>query len=144
MHRRQGQEEYVYDNHHEPLTKRIGRFVSLVGIVFAISGGIVVTQRLSKDALALLLGLTCGVAAMLPTFVLGGLWLKRETGRRVQEQHIPEYESRQPPVIVVTPQALPGYGQSAYNQAYASTRTPPSPWSSAPAQREFKIVGGLE
>ena len=66
----------------EPMGKRIGRFLIMMGLVFAVSAGVVVTQRLSDDTLALLLGLGCGVAAMLPTVVLGGLWMKREMGQR--------------------------------------------------------------
>jgi hypothetical protein len=126
----------------EPLGKRVGRFVTLLGIVFAVSGGVVVTQRLSEDALALLLGLSCGIAAMLPTVVLGGMWLKRELGRYSATPQPPERAVMQPPVIVVTPQALPGYGQG-YGQA-ALPASIPSQWLPEPAQREFKIVGGVD
>lgn len=147
MHRRNKLEEFqpepVYDYDKEPLSKRLGRFISLIGIVFAISGGIIVTQRLSEDALALLLGLSCGIAAMLPALVLGGLWLKRETGRRVQSQHIPDHVNSQPSVIVVAPQALPGYNYDHYNQSFLPSGASPQ-WQSVTAQREFKIVGGSE
>jgi hypothetical protein len=112
-----------------------------MGIVFAISGGVVVTQRLSEDALALLLGLSCGIAAMLPTVLLGGLWLKRELGQRGTNLQIPEQTAMQPPVIVVTPQALPGYGRTS---TAALSAPMPSQWQPVPAAREFKIVGGVD
>lgn len=134
-------DEEEYDNHPEPLGKRIGRFMTLMGLVFAVSGGVVVTQRLSEDALALLLGLSCGIAAMLPTVILGGLWLKRELGQRGGVRQMAEQTAMQPPVIVVTPQALPGYGQPT--QA-ALSQPLPSQWQPIPAQREFKIVGGVD
>jgi hypothetical protein len=134
-----------YEQPQEPLGKRIGRFMTLLGIVFAISGGIIVTQRLSKDALALLIGLSCGIAAMLPTILLGWLWLKKETGVRgtVEKQNL-EQTTLQPPVIVVAPQALPGYAQN-YGQPALSATTPSSTqWEHMPAVREFKIVGGMD
>ena len=134
-------DEGEYDLHQEPLGKRVGRFVTLLGIVFAISGGVVVTQRLSKDALALLLGLSCGIAAMLPTVILGGFWLKRELGQRRSVRQMPEQAVMQPPVIVVTPQALPGYGQAS---TAALSAPVPSQWHPVPAAREFKIVGGMD
>jgi Na+/proline symporter len=134
-------ENGTYEQYSEPLSKRIGRFVTLMGLVFAISGGVVVTQRLSEDTLALLLGLSCGIAAMLPTVLLGGLWLKRELGQRNVVQQTPAQAAMQPPVVVVTPQALPGYGQAPYAALSAPVS---SQWQSVPTQREFKIVGGID
>ena len=133
--------ESEYEQQRESIGKRVGRFVTLIGIVFAISGGVVVTQRLSEDALALLLGLSCGITAMLPTVMLGGFWLKRELGHREVVRQMPGQPAMQPPVIVVTPQALPGYGQAST----AALSTPvPSQWQSVSAAREFKIVGGVD
>lgn len=139
-------EPQVYE---EPMGKRIGRFVTLIGFVFAVSGGVVVTQRLSEDALALLLGLSCGVAAMVPTVVLGGLWIKRELGQRTPSNPPLSQGMGQPQVIVVTPQALPGnglYNGYNYGQSPQGALSAPIPaqWQSVPAQREFKIVGGVD
>ncbi len=129
----------------EQLGKRIGRFVTLMGVMFAVSGGVVVTQRLSDDALALLLGLSCGIATMLPTVVLGGLWVKRELGQRGAVRQTPEPVMGQPQVIVVTPQALPGYGQGyGHNYGHAAPAAIPSQWQPVSAAREFKIVGGVD
>jgi hypothetical protein len=130
-----------YESQPEPLGKRVGRFIILVGIVFAISAGVVVTQRLSEDALALMVGLSCGIAAMLPTVLLGGFWLKRELNIRKSVQRLPEQTALQPPVIVVTPQTLPGYGQAS---AAALSAPVPSQWQPVNTAREFKIVGGLD
>lgn len=126
----------------EPLGKRIGRFVTMMGMVLSVSGVVVVTQRLSDDALALLLGLSCGVAAMLPTVVLGGLWMKRELGQRGAERQVVGQAQAmgQPQVIVVTPQALPGYGHG-YGQAAPVI---PAQWQPVAAARDFKIVGGAD
>jgi len=83
---------------------------------------------------------------MLPTLGLGFLVWRREDVRRhertqapIQQQHTQPYAT--PPVIVVSPQTMPGMmnGQRAL---------PPSgqPWSWAPSQsqRSFTIVGGEE
>ena len=123
--------------------KRLGRFVTLIGVIFAIAAAVIITQQLSRDSLALLVGLTCGVMAMLPTLALGFLVWRREDARRseqpqIQQQHAQPYAT--PPVIVVSPQALPGYGQSpALGQQGVA-----NPWMPASGQRNFTIVGGSD
>jgi drug/metabolite transporter (DMT)-like permease len=122
------------------LRQRLGRFVALLGIVFMVTMAVVVTQRLSNDALALLIGVGVGVAALVPTLALGWLVLRREMTR---QQAVPQHNpALNPPVVVVTPQALPGYG-------VPQAALPPSPamtWQTAPPQhasqqRAFTIVG---
>lgn len=126
--------------HTEPLGKRIGYFIMLLSVVFAISAGVIVTQRLSQDSLALLIGLSCGVAAMLPTVGVFVLWMRREDSRR-KETHPQSITQGQPQVIIVAPQALPGYGQGYSNGM--QTALPPQ-WQTAAPEREFKIVGGTD
>lgn len=123
----------------ESLSKRIGRFVAWVGAMFCILTAILVSQRLSSDSLALLVGLTCGVSMMLPTLLLG-VWLwRREESRRKAMQSTP---NPSPPVVVVTPQALP--------PAYLPQSPPPQlsqawPWQQmAASKRTFTVVGGEE
>lgn len=122
----------------EPLGKRLGRFVALLGIVFTVSAVVVITQRLSQDSLALLVGLACGVTAMLPTIVLGVYIWRREMMRQTAQRA----PSATPPVVIVTPQALPGYGvqQPAFGDASMAWQ-----WNNnAQQQRTFTIVGGEE
>ncbi len=124
----------------EPLGKRIGRFILLLGVIFAISAGVIVTQRLSQDSLALLIGLSCGVAAMLPTVGVFVLWMRREDTRRKEiRTQVPT--QGQPQVIVVAPQALPGYNQGYPNGI--QTALPPQ-WQTTAPEREFTIVGGTD
>jgi hypothetical protein len=122
----------------EPLGKRLRRFVTLFGIVFTVTVAVIVTQRLSNDALALLIGLTAGVIVMLPFVALLFLiWRRQE--RQVREQYQSRSAQGNPPVVVVTPTGLPGYGQ----QRPALRDEGRSQWSmSAPAERKFTIVGG--
>jgi len=124
----------------ESLSKRFGRFFAALGAVFVITTAVVVTQRLSDDSLALLVGLSCGVAAMLPTLGLGYLIWQREVTRHQASQSAP---ATSPPVVVIAPQALPGYGV----QQPALTQANPPPawqWQPAPTERAFMIVGGEE
>lgn len=122
----------------ESTGKRLGRFLALIGVVFAITLGVVVTQRLSQDSLALMVGLACGVMAMLPTVLLGLMVWRREANRQVSQQHTPMMS---PPVVVVAPQALPGYGvqRPTYGNDNMSWQ-----WSGAQQERTFTIVGGEE
>ncbi len=134
-------DRYDYPSPQEPalpLGRRLARFCALLAALFAITAAIIVTQRLSRDSLALLIGLSCGVMAMLPTLALGLLIWRREDARRAElAQRQPAPYPSQPPVIVVTPQALPGYGQqNPYGTA------PPNPWLPASGERSFTIVGG--
>lgn len=122
----------------EPFGKRLGRFVALISIVFTVALVVVVTQRLSQDSLALLIGLACGVAAMLPTLLIGVMIWRRE----MQQQASRMPTTATPPVVIVTPQALPGYGMQ---QPALSDGGYAWPWTGVqqPA-RTFTIVGDEE
>jgi hypothetical protein len=121
----------------EPVGKRLGRFVTLLGVVFTVAVAVVVTQRLSEDSLALLIGLACGVAAMLPTMLIGiVIW------RREMQQHASRMPTATPPVVIVTPQAMPGYGMQ---QPALSDGGYAWPWPGAQQPtRAFTIVGDEE
>ncbi|HNT73407.1 MAG TPA: hypothetical protein PKH77_00165 [Anaerolineae bacterium] len=123
----------------ESLGKRLGRFVALVATVFAIVSAALVTQRLSQDSLALLLGLACGIATMTPTLGIGFLLWRREESRRTALQTTP---AASPPVVVITPQALPGY--PAAHPALMTPEPPVWQWNQTRSQRNFMIVGGEE
>jgi len=116
---------------------RIGRFFALVGIVFGLTAAVVVTQRLSADALALLLGLVCGGGALLPTLALGWTLLQRQER---QWERRAQSHAGQPPVIVVTQPALPpGYGA----ERSAGWGPESAPWA-VRQPRQFAMVGEEE
>ncbi|MBN1876033.1 MAG: hypothetical protein JXA33_17550 [Anaerolineae bacterium] len=117
--------------------QRLRRFVALVAIIFTMTITVVVTQRLSTDALALLLGLGAGVVLMLPPLVLGVLVWRREAAR--QQQPPLNATPATPPVIVVTPQALPNYG--AGSQPWNTREAQAAMWAAGPTERKFTIVG---
>jgi hypothetical protein len=101
--------------------------------------GVVIAQRLSADALAMLVGLFAGALTMLPLGALGLLIWRREMKQR--EAYRPSAQTN-PPVVVVTPPALSGYGNPSLstNQAGASAWQ----WAQASNERQFTIVGGEE
>jgi len=118
------------------LSARLARFLGLLASLFVISAGIVVTQRLSEDSLALLLGLTCGITAMFPTLVLLFLSWRREMSHRSSSPAQASHAS--PPVIVVSPPALP-YGTQTNHNAY--TYHQPQDWPQPQQSRTFEIIG---
>lgn len=124
----------------EPLGKRLGRFAAMLGAVAVVAVVVVVSQRLSQDSLALLVGLACGVAAMLPTIGLALLVWRREDAR---QQSMRQNAPVTPPVVVVAPQALPGYGMPPSLPAPAQ-QAAPWQWQPAANERTFTIVGGEE
>mgnify|MGYP000420005180 CR=1 FL=1 len=96
---------YDYYEERPRLGQRLGRFVTLVGVVFAV----VVVQRLSDDTLALIIGL---LLAGVPLLAIIGL-LIFVLARRGQRQ--PPQQMTIPPIIMQIPQqpqppALPDYG----------------------------------
>jgi hypothetical protein len=117
----------------------LGRFLTLIGIVFAIAVAVIVSQRLSRDSLAMLIGLSCGIMAMVPTLALGIFAWRRENARRQEAaQRQTGYPASPPPVIVVTPQGLPNY--NPYPSLPPSDE--PASWVPNNQERVFKIVGG--
>ncbi len=128
-----------------PLGQRLARFVALMGATFAITAAVIVTRRLSEDSLALLIGLSCGVMAMLPTLALGFIVWRREDAQRCETAQQQEQSQRQfgypgmPPVIVVAPQAMPTDYQRAFGAPNAT-----APWMPQPGHRTFTIVGDEE
>jgi hypothetical protein len=100
---------YVYYEERPRLGQRLGRFVALVGVVFAAVAAVVVVQRLSDDTLALIIGL---LLAGVPLLAIIGL-LIFVLARRGQRQ--PPQQMTIPPIIMQLPQqpqqpALPDYG----------------------------------
>lgn len=108
----------------------------LVALVFAIALAIVVGKRMSADAMAVVVGVVCGVAASVPTSVL---LLLATTGREHPRETDLGHAHRgkqYPPVVVIqggSQQALSPGSQLGY---WPLTQAGPT------AEREFHVVGG--
>ncbi len=109
---------------------RLKLLAGISAIVFAVTLAVIVGNRLSDEALAVLAGAVCGVGAAIPTSLLIISVSRRRDERQV---HPPASQTGYPPVVVVAP---PG-GQPRQGNWNG---LPPS--LAAPAQREFTVVGG--
>jgi hypothetical protein len=111
---------------------RLKMLGTLVVGAFAVTLAIVVGNRLSDEALAVLAGAVCGVGAAIPTSLLVVAVSRRrdEEGEKRAQPSAPQ--GTYPPVVVVAPggQQRP----NGWNGLPSSL--------AAPAQRDFTVVGG--
>jgi hypothetical protein len=115
----------------------------LVGIAFAVALAVIVGNRLSDEAMAVVVGAVCGISASIPVSLALVIAASRNWGREEGPREIGyDYESRryapQPPqILVVSPPQPP---LSPYGFAPSPYYLPPgAPDVGAP--REFKIIG---
>ena len=110
-----------------------------MGLIFAISLAVVVGKQMSAEAMAVVVGIVCGVAAAVPTSLLLVLVLTRGERRRAPDEGQRHARSGQyPPVVVVQgggPQGLPSPPYADYW---------PGPMPGPAAQRHFQVIGGDE
>ncbi len=120
--------------------------IVLVGMAFAVTLAIVVANRLSEQALAVVVGALCGVVASVPVSIAFVIAAHRNWGRPetvVQESprrldpEPPRYSQPQQPIIVIAP---PQPNSAAYPYSNAPYYTPPQP-NEPESRREFKIIG---
>ena len=115
----------------------------LVLVAFAVTLAVIVGQRLSSEAMAVVVGVIAGVGASIPTSLIV-VWVAsrsmapRGTGVTHTRTHeAPAVVFIQPPPPPASHPAPPGY--------YASTGGYPIPYSTpAPQPRQFNVLGGLE
>jgi hypothetical protein len=110
------------------------RFFGGTFVVFMITLAVVIGTRISADAMALLIGIVCGVLASVPTsMILVWMLRQREKQFELQMQAGQLRMGQYPPVVVVNGQHHPnGYG------------SPPMPMLGNTAQlgsRDFKVIG---
>jgi hypothetical protein len=100
---------------------------------FGVALAVVIGVRLEQAALAVLVGVVCGVGASIPTSLLIVSIMRRQDQRTYEQRRRSTYQAQpQPPVIVVTPSSAPQLPQ-------------PMNWSApAPAQRQFTVIGEEE
>ncbi len=116
----------------------LGKILVGLGIVFVIALAVVVGKQMSAEAMAVVVGVVCGVAAGIPTAVLLLVTLSRRDRRSVEDPDRQQRQHGYPPVVVIqggSPQGLPSGPQAGYW---------PAPQSGVPANREFTVVGGDE
>jgi len=125
----------------------------LAGIAFAVALAVIVGNRLSNEAMAVVVGTVCGISASIPVSIALVIAASKNWGREERPREIGyDYEARrdcgelrhshapQPPqILVVSP---PQHNAPAYPYSGAPYFPPPqidnTPYNSP---REFKIIG---
>jgi hypothetical protein len=117
--------------------------VTLVGAAFALGLAVVVGNRMSADAMAVVMGVMCGVVASVPTSLLLIWALGRRgsgSGAGLDGQARGGHSLPYPPVVVVNPGA--GYGGPQYGPPPLMGLERSLSMPSGP--RQFKVVGEEE
>jgi hypothetical protein len=113
--------------------------VGIMAVGFAVTLALVVGNRLSDEALAVLSGAVCGVGAAIPTSLLVAVVSRRRDEQRNEERGqrgaATTAPGSYPPVIVVAPPSGPQYA--------GDWRAIPSaaPWWGELPERRFTVVG---
>jgi hypothetical protein len=106
----------------------------LLALTFTIALAVVIGKKMSTEAMAVVIGIACGVGASVPTTALLTLVLTRRDRQKDDDRQVAR-AGGYPPVVVIqggAPQSLPSAPQAGYWPAPA-----PGPL----VQRQFHIVG---
>ena len=109
------------------------KFFLVISSTFAVALAIVIGVRISPDAMAVIIGIVCGVLASIPTSVIL-VWVLRQRDKQLDSQYGYMRPGQYPPVVVVNGQTPNGYGTALHTPALTANGTPPG-------SRDFKVVG---
>jgi hypothetical protein len=127
----EGRERWPEERDVPNVGKRVRNFLIALSLAFSVTLAIILGQRLSDQAVSILAGAACGVAASIPTSLLI-VWVTRQRSKEEKVQRQQPAQGMYPPVIVVQPPAQPGL-PPGQQQAY--------PQMQPPAPRQFTVVG---
>ncbi len=120
----------------------------IVLLAFAVSLAVVVGQRLSSEAMAVIIGVVAGVAASIPTSLIV-VWLAlRLRGDRAEV--VVERPAPEPKIVVMTPPAATPAGAYApqLGPGYFPSTDPrlaqQAPLTRQPVGRQFTVIGGVD
>jgi hypothetical protein len=121
----------------------VKRLVPLVVLGFGVALAVVIGQRMSTDAMAVVIGVAVGVAASVPTSLLLIALLRRERQTFRQEPPrdmgygpYPPALPQQPNVILLDPSQLQGM-----RNAQMQTPLPPPEYAPDGGMRRLRVVG---
>ena len=114
----------------------------LAGIAFAVALAVIVGNRLSDEAMAVVVGAVCGISASVPVSVALVIAASRNWGREAGPREVEydygahRYAPQQPQILVVSPPPQQPY-------AYPPNQYFPTPLNedAAISPRQFKIIG---
>ncbi|MFQ5855739.1 MAG: hypothetical protein ACE5LU_08880 [Anaerolineae bacterium] len=103
---------------------------------FAIALGVVVGNRLSSEAMAVVVGVVCGVLASIPMSVMILILTRRLSGPSRSRASTPVPQGMAyPPVLVIQP------GGRGYGNRFAPLWEAPTAAENQPWRRSFTVVG---
>ena len=117
-------------------------FALVIGLGFAVTLAIVIGQRLSAEAMAVMVGVVAGVAASIPTSLMV-VWFASRTLRIVPPGPVMAPAAPEPRIVVV-PQATPPSYQNLSGYAPAMYPTLMNLPAGLAEQRQFNVIGGVE
>jgi hypothetical protein len=118
------------------------RLIGLSLLVGIVTLAVIIGQRMSTDAMAVVIGVVFGVAASIPTSLLIAL-AARGNRRQAPPYRRDDYQPSPPPpqIYVVNPGQMP----AATNQgAQPALPQPPGAYYMAEPARRYKVVGDAE
>ena len=115
----------------------------LIGAVFSVTLAAIVGNRLSNEAMAVVVGALCGISASVPMTIgvmlaINQNWNRAEPPREIGFDYGAQKFAAQPPMIVVAPPQM--QPQAPYGFA-ANPYYLPANIAAPLAPREFKIIG---
>jgi len=109
------------------------KFLFVVGVAFTVTVAVVVGVRMSSDAMAVVVGIVCGMLASVPTSAIL-VWTLRVRDKQLEAQMGPNRQYGQyPPVVVVN-------GQHP-NGANGAPGPQPAVLTGGNGARNFKVIG---
>lgn len=114
----------------------------ILGLAFVITLAVVIGQRLSAEAMAVMVGVVAGVAASIPTSIIV-VWFATRALNVVAQQTPEPPTAPEPRIVVMAPptqqpmyQAPAGYGQP--------NLYPPTAMPMVAGPRQFNVIGGVD
>lgn len=111
----------------------MSKILSIAGVVFAVTLAAVIGVRLSADAMAVVVGIVCGVLASIPTTAIL-VWVLRQRDKQFEAQWQRNGLGSYPPVVVVN-----GQGQNGTNGYHPAPSLMAG--TTPPGGRSFKVIG---
>lgn len=131
------------------------RFILLVlGLAFVVTLAVIVGQRLSAEAMAVMVGVVAGVAASIPTSLLVVWFANRAllTARATVEMPAPMPAPRSAPaaeppqqiLVMASPANLPAAYHNAMPYPLSNAAGGYASMPLAPTARQFTVIGGAD
>ena len=112
----------------------IKAILGIFTFTLAIALAVLIGDRLSIEAMAVLAGAVCGVGAAIPTSLLIIAVTQQRARQYTKTTPAPQQPQYTPPIVMMTPPV----------QIQPATPTPPPAiWEDTPIQRRFHVVGEM-